>query len=303
MNNSITSLAPIVLFTYNRPEHTEQTLIALSQNDLASESKLFIFSDAAKGDASTQEIRKIIEVRKIIRKKLWCKEVQIIERQKNWGLADNIVNGVTQIINQYGNIIVLEDDIVTSKGFLKYMNESLNLYKTEDKVMHISGYTLPVEEKLAETFFYNATSCWGWGTWERAWKHYQPDASVLLKQITNIKHFNLDSSYDFYSHLLKNVEGTLKTWAIKWHSSVYLRKGLCLHPRLSLVQNIGMDGSGIHSGKVDIFNGEKLANSIQVEKIPLAENEIALKAIKKFYRKKSSFRQRIAFKINSLFNS
>ena len=146
-------LAPIVLFVYNRPWHTEQTLNALMQNELADQSVLYIYADGPKENATEEQLKKIEEVRHVIRTKKWCKEVHIIESEKNKGLADSIINGVTEIVNKYGKVIVLEDDIVTSKGFLKYMNEALELYKEEDKVYHISGYMFPVKGNCLKPFF------------------------------------------------------------------------------------------------------------------------------------------------------
>lgn len=296
----LNKLAPIILFTYNRPWHTKQTLIALNQNKLANQSKLYIFSDGPKKNTSVQEIEKIKEVRTIISSQKWCKDVKIIERKENWGLAKNIVDGVTQIINQYGKVIVLEDDIVTSKGFLQYMNNSLKLYKDEASVMHISGYMLPIKGDLPETFFYNVTSCWGWGTWLRAWQHYQPDAKLLLSQVKDIRHFNVNNSYDFYSHLVGNINGKLHTWAIKWYASVFLKNGLCLHPKMTLVKNIGTDGSGEHSNDNDsVYNSSSLAKSIAVEKILLGENPLVLQEIQRFHNQNKSVFRRFTFKVKS----
>ena len=164
------SLAPIVLFVYNRPQHTLKTLEALMQNELAEMSELFIFCDGPKADATKQDQVRINEVRELVKKKNWCKKVIIRESHANKGLADSIVAGVTEIVNRYGKIIVLEDDIVTSKGFLKYMNEALNLYEDEPKVMQISGFMVPSKVELDETGFFRCPASWGWGTWSLSWK-------------------------------------------------------------------------------------------------------------------------------------
>ena len=175
--------APIVLFVYNRPWHTLQTLNALMKNELADQHVLYIYSDGPKIKAANDEVKKIEEVRKLIRTKQWCKEVYIVESETNRGLADSIINGVTEIVNKHGKIIVLEDDLITSAGFLNYMNIALNLYKNEKNVMHISGYMFPTEKKLPETFFLVFTSCWGWGTWDRAWQSFDLSARNLLSKV------------------------------------------------------------------------------------------------------------------------
>ena len=127
-------LAPIVLFVYDRPWHTHQTLEALKSNLLAENSLLIIYSDGPKEEATDEQLSNIKEVRKLIREKKWCGQVEIIESDCNKGLAASIINGVTKVVNEFGEIIVLEDDLVTSKGFLKYMNDCLELYASEETV-------------------------------------------------------------------------------------------------------------------------------------------------------------------------
>lgn len=281
------NLAPITLFVYNRPEHTLRTLEALAKNDLAEQSVLYIYSDGPKKDASVQDLSAINATREVLRQKKWCKEVEIYESDINYGLADSIVKGVSEVVQKHGKIIVLEDDIVTSPGFLKYMNDALTLYENEERVMHISGYFPPVmnPHELPNTFFYNQTSCWGWATWNRAWQHFNLSAKDLLAKIKNNSleySFNLDNTYPFIDHLEKNANGTMKTWAIKWYASVFIKKGLCLHPNLSLVRNEGFDGSGIHCGVNEQMHKQVIAESVEVEAISLTESIHARDKIKKY---------------------
>lgn len=270
------ALAPIVLFTYNRPDHTLRTLEALKKNILANQSLLFIYCDGAKENASQEVQTKIKEVRAIVRSEKWCKEVQIIERKKNWGLADNILDGVTEIVNNYGKIIVLEDDIYTSPGFLSYMNQALDLYQAQERVMHISGYMFPIDtQSNASTFFYTATTCWGWATYKRSWKLLIRDPKLIwnyLEENDLFDEFNLGGYANFSRQLRQNIEGTIKTWAIKWHSSVFINKGLCLHPHRSLVQNIGNDNSGTNSANTDYHSHQELEQEVIPSSIPLKES-------------------------------
>ncbi len=279
-------LAPIVLFVYNRPWHTNETLKSLALNNLASDSTLFIFSDGPRDKTDSLEVNRIEETRKIIRTKKWCKEVIINENDINLGLADSIVSGVTKVVNEFGKIIILEDDLVLSKEFLNYMNSALELYKNETSVMHISGYFPPILNNLPSTFFYNQTSCWGWATWERAWKVYNPDPIDLHHQIImskRIHEFNLEGAYPFIEHLEANINGSLKTWAIKWHASVFLKLGLCLHPNKSLIANIGFDGSGNNCGVESRINLQELLSKVILKNIPLKESRIARKLVRNYY--------------------
>jgi len=283
----INRLAPVVLFVYNRPKHTLKTLRALQKNKGSAETDLYIFCDGAKPNANSSNLQKIQEVRQLVRSEKWCKTVTIREAKSNQGLADSIVKGVTEIINKYQKIIVLEDDIETSPLFLKFMNEALDFYENEEKVMHLSGYMFPVKVPLPPTFFFNTTSCWGWATWKRAWDYFNPDAEFLLHELQtrNLTHqFSVESSSSHLQQLEANVNGTLKTWAVKWYASVFLQNGFCLHPYPSLTQNIGQDSTGVHSGSTNYYTVPELAETITLEKIPLKESEKARKAMQYFWK-------------------
>ncbi len=291
MNN----LAPIVLFVYNRPWHTRQTVEALQKNDLASESDLYIYADGAKNDTALPQVQ---EVRSYLKTISGFKAVHIIEREKNWGLADNIIDGVTHIVNTYGRIIVLEDDIVTSVGFLKFMNNALEMYEYEGRVMHISGYMFPVKKKMPNTFFYNTASCWGWGTWQRAWKYFNSDAKYLLNQLYQRKlivKFNLNGAYKYTDQLINNISNTQKTWAIKWYASFFLANGCALHPYPSFVNNIGFDGSGIHcdDDKNSIFHWNELREDAHISKLTKFDDSNARKVLQDFFKPVESIPKRI----------
>jgi len=283
------NLAPIVLFVYNRPLHTQKTLEALSNNELADQSTLYIYADGPKSGATDAQIKKIEETRQIIRTKKWCKEVIIIESQSNNGLANSIVKGVTDIVNKHGKIIVLEDDLITSVGFLKYMNDALTLYEPESKVMHISGYIYPVKTKdeSEQTFFLNILSCWGWGTWARAWKHYDHDTNVHLERLNSkkkIDDFNIQGHADYYYQLILNRDGKLYTWAVKWYASWLFAGGYSLFPYKSLTLNNGFDDTGTNSKSESGFYSAP-TDYIEVTKTNLKEDLYYRKQVDSFYAK------------------
>jgi hypothetical protein len=246
-------LVPIVLFCYNRPEHTRQTLLALSENLLAEQSRLFIFCDGPKPNTDEKQLRKIQEVREIIKSKKWCGTVEVIEQKTNKGLANSVIDGVTQIVNQFGKVIVLEDDLVTSNYFLEYMNTALEKYKDEEKVMQVSGHQFPVKqwEKSNQAFFLPFTTSWGWGTWKRAWECFDINARRYKKLDLNPEmrsEFDLNDSVR-YSEMLKIQMTTseIDSWAIRWWFSVFLKKGIVLFPDRSLVRNIGFGTEATHT--------------------------------------------------------
>ncbi|NQV88637.1 MAG: glycosyltransferase family 2 protein [Parcubacteria group bacterium] len=274
--------APIALFAYNRPEHTQKTVEALRKNLRAKDSELYIFSDGPKNDLDKVKVE---EVRKYLKTIDGFKKIEIVEMQKNLGLANSIISGVTKIVNRFEKIIVLEDDLVTSPYFLKYMNDALNLYRDEDSVISIHGYCYPVKN-LPETFFIKGTDCWGWATWKRGWDLFEPNGKKLLIELEEknlIKKFDLDSSYHFSSMLKKQIAGENNSWAIRWHASAFLKDKLTLYPGISLVQNIGQDATGTHKGKTDYYKTTITSNPIVIKKIPIAENTEARLAIIKYH--------------------
>ncbi|RZJ85212.1 MAG: glycosyltransferase, partial [Chryseobacterium sp.] len=246
--------APIALFVYNRPQHTERTLKFLQQNELASESRLFVFSDGPKGAADEDAVA---EVRSLLKNIDGFKSVEIIEKKTNSGLANSIIAGVTKLVKDYHQVIVFEDDLISSPHTLTYFNESLTYYQNEERVMHIGAYMYPLQDdSLPESFFYRAATSWGWATWERAWNHFEPDIDKLIKQFDAKKRsdFSIEHRMNFWKQIQDFKKGKNNSWAIRWYASIFLRGGLTLNPSHSLVNNIGHDGTGVHSGINDIYN-------------------------------------------------
>lgn len=278
-------LAPIVLFVYNRPDHTRLTINALLENNLAIDSILYIYSDAAKRD---EDNLKVNAVREIIRKVNGFKSVVVIEADINLGLAASIIKGVTDVCNRYGKIIVLEDDILVSPSFLSFMNEALDRYQTNYKVWHISGWNYPVDKSnLPEVFFWRAMNCWGWATWSDRWHYFQKDPHRLDRDYgTNknwINYFNLEGVHDFWWQVQANISGEINTWAIFWFATIIEHSGYCLNPSSSYVVNKGLDGSGEHCDATNVY-GSVLNNTLPISwQNETVENELAVMRIKDFY--------------------
>lgn len=286
--------APIALFVYNRPQHTERTLKFLQQNSLASESRLFIFSDGAKTPADEA---KVAEVRDLLKTIDGFKSVKIIIRKENMGLANSIIDGVSNLVKTYKQVIVLEDDLIISPHTLTYFNEALNRYRNNEKVMHIGAYMYPLKDnQLPETFFYRAATSWGWATWERAWQHFEPNIDTLISQFDNKKKhaFSIENTMNFWKQMRDFKNGKNNSWAIRWYASIFLKDGLTLNPAQSLVNNIGHDGTGIHSGINDIYNVIINPKAIKEFPVKLKENEAAYRDIKHFLtHRKGSFWERL----------
>jgi hypothetical protein len=274
-------LAPVILFVYNRPWHTQQTIEALQKNELAKESELFIYSDAPKNDEAMSSVE---EVRDYLESVDGFKLVTIIKREENFGLANSIIDGVTDIVNRYGKVIVLEDDLVTSPYFLWFMNEALEFYKDEKKVWHISGWNYPIDsDGLDDVFLWRVMNCWGWATWDDRWKHYDRDVDKTIESFSkkDIKAFNLEGVFNFWYQVVANKNGAINTWAIFWYATIFKKGGLCLNPTKTFVSNIGHDGSGEHCISGREYE-DKLVVDYAIEfKRLYGESEAHIKRVKK----------------------
>jgi hypothetical protein len=282
--------APIAFFAYKRPEHTRRALEALMQNDGAAQSELFIFCEGPKRSEDQEAIQ---QVRDLARSKQWCGSVQVIERETNLGCANSIIAGVTEICEQYARVIVIEDDLVISPFFLDYMNQALAVYENSNQVMQISGYNfltnLATEQ---ETIFLPFTSSWGWATWQRAWKQFDPEmlGYAALKANKELRYkFDVNDSFYYFSMLEAQIDGKIDAWDIRWYLTVFMLGGLVLYPTHSLVSNTGFDGSGTHYRKKKA-NSTMLADTIYRAKVsvvsqPLVQNTEAIDLLASYLRK------------------
>lgn len=282
--------APILLFVYNRPEHVRRNIQALLKNELAAESELFIYSDAAKDETSQAAVK---EVRAFIRSIQGFKKITITERAENWGLARSIIDGVTTQINRYGRVIVLEDDLVVAPHFLQFMNDALETYRDEERVGHIQACDFTHDPSLPDTFLIKWTGSWGWGTWDRAWKHFNADGKALLTELESRKltyTFDFNGKYGYTRMLRRQIEGKNNSWAIRWNASLFLKGILSLNVGKSLVQNEGFDGSGTNCGGGGLYASELYMERLPVKKIsPIEENIQARNAYVRYYARTNSF--------------
>ena len=233
-------LAPIVIFAYNRPDKILRTINSLKKNNLAKYSILYIICDGI-DKSKKDDYLKVNCVHQILKNISGFKKVNIIYRNKNLGLYKNITSGLNYIFKKNKKAIVLEDDIVVSNFFLKYMNESLILYEHDNKVATICSNLSKDKEKLPSTFFLYHQDCWGWAAWRRSWKLFNHDSSMLLKKIKDQKlekKFNLENQYDFLK-LLEENKLKRKSWAINWYASLFVNKKLNLYSSAPMSKNIG----------------------------------------------------------------
>lgn len=277
-------LAPIVVFAFNRPDHLSITLKALSACPESASSDLRLYCDGPRGP---KDFAAVEEVLRVANNESRFKSCRVFKSDKNKGLARSIIDGVTQTIAEFGKVIVLEDDMVVSQGFLAFMNSALDKYESVSSVASICAYMYPIDPKgLPDTFFLKGTDCWGWATWKRAWDIFDPDGERLLKQIRSRRlewDFDLDGAYPYTQMLRDQIAGRNNSWAIRWYASAYLKGMYSYFPKESLVQNIGLDGSGTHCGTNESYQ-VKLEMVPEIDKLfgRIEENSLARARISKF---------------------
>lgn len=277
------NLAPIVLFVYNRPEHLKKTIYSLCKNIYASESELIIFSD---GHKDNEDAKKVAQVREYLKTIKGFKKIRIIEYPQNLGTGNGIINGINEAFSQHDKIIVLEDDMITSKYFLKFMNEALDFYKDEDRVVSINGYTYPVKYDLPEVFFLRGARCWGWASWRRGWDLFEKDGQKLLDRIKAEKleyDFNINNSCPGVQTLKDQINGKNDSWAVRWLAATFLENKLSVYPGRSLVKNIGFDYSGTHCTPVYELNVKLSDTPILINSVPIEENPLIVKSLEEFF--------------------
>ena len=219
--------APIILLAYNRPEHVERAVASLLRNAEAAQSDLYIYCDGAKPGTDPAPVER---VREIARSVEGFREVHLVMRERNYGLAANVIDSVTQVVNAYGRVIVVEDDLVVAPYFLRFMNDALETYKDEERVGHIQACDF-THAPLPDTFLIKWTGSWGWATWKRAWRHFNPDGKALLDELRArglTRRFDFNGKYGFTRMLRRQTQGINDSWAIRWNATLFLADILSL---------------------------------------------------------------------------
>jgi hypothetical protein len=260
--------APIAVFTYKRPEHTRRMLASLLANPEASRSAIHVYSD---GPRSAEDSHLVDATRAVIRS-AGIPRLEMVERTRNMGLARNVIDGVTSLCAAHGRVIVLEDDLYLSPTYLAFMNAALERYERTPEVMHVSGLMYPVRlPKETQAVFLPFISSSGWGTWQRAWRHFDAEASGYAQLAADPalrRAFDLDGRFYFFQMLEQYRQGRADSWAIRWYLSIFMRHGLVVHPAKSLVENRGFDATATHSTAAVPPHMRARAQAFRAESLP-----------------------------------
>ncbi|SDF04714.1 Glycosyl transferase family 2 [Dyadobacter soli] len=278
--------APIVLFCYNRPEHLQQTVRSLQMNTLAAESELYIYSD---GPKHAQEAGIINEVRAYISGINGFKNVTIFESPQNKGLAASVIEGVSHVLSMHPNVIVLEDDMLSTTDFLSFMNQALDVYANRADIFSVTGYTPPIDvpkDYAHDLYLVPRASSWGWGTWAHKWAQADwqvKDFQAIKSNAARRLEFNAGGD-DLWPMLAKQQQGVIDSWAIRWTYSQFLNNACGLYPVHSKIKNIGTDGSGTNFTFKSGEYGQEMAEGGVQMPADLVPDEQMTRAFRKYYR-------------------
>lgn len=246
-------LSPIIIFTYNRPNHTIQTIESLAKNYLAKESDVYIFSDAAKNNNSEEKVKIVRNYIDSLKGKNYFKSITVYKSNFNRGLANSVISGVSQIIEKFDKAIVIEDDLVSSADFLQYMNDALDYYKDDKRIWSISGYNLPIKipkDYYSDIYLSYRGCSWGYATWKDRWQNVDWNVSDYgnFKQNKTLRKQICRGGRDMADMLDAQMTGQIDSWAIRWCYAQSKLDMFTVYPVISRINNIGLDGSGTHSG-------------------------------------------------------
>lgn len=266
------TLAPVVIFAYRRPDHLRNTLTSLMRCKGFAQSPVIIYCDGPRNDSEVESVTATRE----LAKSLLGEQAEYHFSEGNLGLSRSVIAGVSETVDRFGRVIVVEDDLALHPAFLTFMNQALDRYASDARVLQISGYQFDVPELKgkASALFLPFTVSWGWGTWKRAWAHFDPLATGWEKLLVDKdlrRGFNLDGVYDYATMLVRQMLGARDSWAVRWYWTAFKARGLVLFPPASLVSNTGFDGSGTH--------GRGVLRQFSMGKTALLSREIELPTV------------------------
>ena len=247
-------LAPIILFTYNRLEETKQTILALQKNNLAKDSELYVFSDGSKNKEGK---KKVEELRLYLQQITGFKKIVIFKSPINQGLANSVIEGVTKILEEFGKVIVLEDDLITSPNFLNFMNQALEFYEFDKKIKSVNGFSLDIKSKIDSVYFQTRPFPWGWATWKDRWNQQIFDKKRISDELETdkliLKKFNKKCGDDMSKMLLDSLNEINDSWYVRWTYSHFINNKISVYPSRSFIENIGFSADSTHCGPIDSY--------------------------------------------------
>ena len=286
--------APVIIFVYNRPIHTKMTFESLRDNYDAKDSDVIIFSDYARDQTAIERVLEVRDYIKYVKNQNWFKSVSIFESEENMGLAKSIIDGVSKVFEHSSSVIVLEDDLITSKDFLRFMNSALSHYSEDHRIWSISGYNIPIKVRKNykhDVYLSLRGSSWGWGTWRDRWKMIDwnvSDYNEFKKSLVARNGFNLGGR-DLSIMLDLQMEGKIDSWAIRWCYTQFRNGMFTVYPTKSKVENKGFDGSGTHGKHATLARSSLASEGVFAFPNTLEPDQVMIRRFRNYYLSISSY--------------
>lgn len=229
--------SPIVIFAYNRPRRFKELVNSLKQNIDYANHEIFVFIDGPKKEEDKTKIKEVKEIAQTLTNK-------IITSEKNRGLAASIITGVSEVVNKYGEVIVLEDDLILHPNFLNFMEEGLRVFREDKRIISICGFGLKIQKPRNynhEIYLAKRSSSWGWATWKDRWNHIDWEVKDFenLKSSSKLRSQFNEGGSDLYGMLKDYMEGKNNSWAIRFCYHQFKNRLYSVHPFQSLIKNKG----------------------------------------------------------------
>lgn len=285
--------ADIAIFAFNRPIHLAACLESLKSNEMFEISRIWIFIDGPRTKSDQKSIDSCFEIACKLESENY--NIEIVKAAKNLGLSKSIIEGINLVFKNSNKVIVIEDDLEVSPFFLDFCNVGLNKYEFDQRVASVHGFSYGFKKPEKQPYFLLGADCWGWATWKDRWQLLEEDSNKLITQISARglkKKFDLDGVYPYFNMLLRQAQGEVNSWAIRWHASMFLANKLTLYPDQTLVINNGIDGSGTHAAQSKSFNSPFSNRAINFESVEVEESKKAKRKLKRFLKKHYSIRYR-----------
>lgn len=282
----------VVIFAYNRALNLSKLLDSIIESENWEKFEYFIYIDGPKLNEQPEAIWEVRKLAESFKDKVGASKVYIISRSYNIGLAQSVIQGVTEVFKNKRKAIILEDDLVLSKKSLMYFSRALDIYENEPKVGAICGYVPFKLHSQESTFFLNEASSWGWATWSDRWRGVNWNSKYLYEKIINsnrVYEFDSLGTYPFTEMLSLQNNEKIDSWAIRWQANLFLDNKLCLYPKESLINNLGFRGVGTHGTRDRRYEVKVCQDfDINIQPIKIQENSEARAALSNFYLRLTS---------------
>lgn len=239
---------PVGFFIFNRPDLTEIVFEAIAQ---AKPKKLFVIADAP---AKPEDEEKCRQCRAIIERVDWDCEVFKKYPEQNVGAKNNVPEGVQWVFSQVDECIFLEDDCLPDQSFFSFCESLLEYYRDDERVMHINGGNFLFNQIAIDDSYYFSRymfTGYGWASWKRAWRNYDPDMRSLPDfEGKNLLSFVIDDQdeQEFWTQKFREVySGELISYCYPIFYAGWSQSGLAIMPSVNLVSNLGFRADAIHT--------------------------------------------------------